>query len=728
MHRYYLHKIAKIIFPWIIFHLFLRWGYQVKDFFRQIPTYGDVLESIWGMIWYERTLLQGQGNPFFTPYLAHPLGWHTANLAHTPFLILVGLLFHRIGGPAFAYNFLAILSLYVCFAGAFLAFRRFTGWTAATLAALAYTFVGFRWYRITEGHLNIAWLTSLLPWMIWSLEKGLRQKERRKKPWLLAGVFWGLMINFSLYGILLGGLILVGWLLILRWRWTIALAGIALTMSAPIIVLQAIAASSDGITYFEIWHIHHWGASLNELAIPNVFHPIEPLRRISRTVYGGFLDESGIWNMGFVPIGLALFGMIRSRGSRNSRIPRRFLALMVMSGILALGPYLKWDGKALDIHLPFLRTLHIALWKIGHQRKPELFPIPEPPSYFVEQVPMPAMWFLIFLPFSEGWRVISRCLMVSAIGLFGLAARAWEVLPRKLQILAMILWLIETLPAPIRYEPFPFALHPAYEWLSKQNLQSGEGIIDLPLPAPDLSTDLGILWSTLFHHKPTASISRPFLPKQIRYLTLTLATYDWGDERVALIFRAFRVRYIFMHIIGEQERALWARLLKNPAIQSVGCFDPSPPPSLWTYPICIAAIQAEGGRIALPLVSGWSGLESWGIWAEGTESRSFWIAPRKMGFRLLIEAFPYCVPGQQQRIKILINGNTILTYEWNACDRREFVLEIPATLIQRGLNEILFRYGYAVRPVEITGGQNPDARLLSVGFTRLEIQPLTPAK
>ncbi len=728
MYRYLLYRIVKIIFPWVLFHLFLLFSYQFKNLFRHIPAYNDALESMWGFIWYERTLLQGQGNPLFTPYLAHPLGWHTANLAHTPFLILVGLLFHQIGGPAFAYNFLTLVSLYVCFSGAFLAFRRFIGWTAAILAALVYTFGGFRWYQISEGHLNIAWMTSLLPWMIWSLEKGLQQREKRKTLWILSGILWGLMINFSLYGILLGGLILMGWLLVLRWRWTIALVGIALTVGAPVIILQVIAATSDGITYFEIWHIDHWGSSLNELPIPSIFHPIEPLRRIARAVYGGSPDESGIWNLGFVPTGLMLFGMIQSRGVNGSRIPRRLVVSMLISGLLALGPYLKWDGNPLNAHWSFLQTLHIALWRIGHQRKPELFPIAEPPSYLVGQIPMPAMWLLIFFPFSEGWRVISRSLMVSAIGLFGLAARAWEALPGKLRILVMILWLIEALPAPIHWQPFPFALHPAYEWLSMQILGPGEGIMDLPLPAPDLSTDLGILWSTLFHHKPTASISRPFLPRQIRYLAHALAIYDWGDQRVALIFRAFRVRYIFLHIVGEQEKELWARLSKNSLIQVVRCFDPPPPPSLWNYPICIAEIRAEVGKIALPLISGWSGLESWGIWAEGTESRSFWLASQKTGLRLSIEAFPYCVPGKRQRMKIVINGHTISTYEWSACDQRKFALEIPAAIVQRGVNEILFQYGYAVRPVEITGGQNPDARLLSVGFTRLEIQFLPPAR
>ncbi len=719
-------RILKILIPWVPFHLFLIWGWRVTNPFREIPGYGDVLESLWGFIWYERTIFQGEGTPFFIPLIAHPLGWHTANLAHTPLLYFIGMLVHRVGGPAFAYNILALLSLYICFAGMFLFLHRFTGWSAAVLGALVYTFVGFRWIRISEGHLNIAWTTSLIPWMAWSLQKGAEQEKVRRKLWMLAGVLWGLMSCFSLYGILLGGLVLTGWLITLRWRWTIILSGVAMIISAPITGLYLISASQDGIIPFEVWHISHWGVSGNELAIPSVFHPILPLQNLSRTIYRGFLDESGYWNLGIVSILLGLLGLLHAWASPTYRSLRRLSLWLLLGGLLAFGPYLKWNGQVVNVSFPPVQMLHMALWKIGHQLKPDLFPTAEPPPSALGWIPLPAMWLLVFVPFFEGWRVIARCLFVSALGLFGLAAFAWERLRGRLRALVTILWLIETLPAPTGYYPFPFATHPAYKWLAAQTLKPGEGIIELPLPASSLSADLAILWSPLLHGKPDASISRPFLPRHIAYMVQAIAHYDLRDARVGFILQALRARYVLMHITGDREKNMWEHLLGNPAMRPIRCFDPPPMPSPWAYPICVAEMRADLPAISPAPISGWSGVEEWGMWAEGTQSHSFWIATHQTDHLLRIEAFPYCVPGRHQRLIIFVNQHTLSSYEWDRCEARELAIRIPSALIRRGANELAFKYAYAVRPSEVTGGQNPDSRLLSVGFSRLEILPLDP--
>ncbi len=718
-------QALKTLAPWVLFHVFLSWGWRVTNPFREIPGYGDVLESLWGFIWYERTIFRGEGNPFFTPLIAHPLGWHTTNLAHTPLLFFIGSLIHRAGGPAFAYNILALLSLYICFAGMFLFLRRFTGWTAAALGALVYTFVGFRWIRVGEGHLNIAWTTSLIPWMAWSLQRGFEREQERRKLWIFAGLLWGLMGSFSLYGILLGGLMVAGWLTTLRWRWTIILSSIALIISMPIAGLYLIFASQDGITALDIPYIAHWGISGNELVIPSVFHPIMPLQNLSRTIYRGFLDESGYWNLGIIPVLLGFLGVLSARASPTDRSTRPLIRWVLLGGLLALGPYLKWNGQIVNFSFPPIQMLHMALWKIGHQLKPDLFPTAELPHPAVAGwIPLPAIWLLIFVPFFEGWRVAARCLFVSAIGLFGLAAFAWERLPRSIRIPVAILWLIETLPAPTGRYPFPFASHPAYEWLAAQTLKPGEGIIELPLPAPSLSADLAILWSPLLHHKPDASISRPFLPRHIVYTVRAMAHYDLRDARVGFVLQTLRARYVLMHVVGDREKNMWERLSENSVVRPIRCFDPPPMPSPWAYPICVAELRSDLHRFSLAPISGWSGVEGWGMWAEGTESRSFWIATHQTDHLLRVEAFPYCVPGWRQQLIIFINQRLLSSYEWDRCEARELAIGIPSAFIRRGANELTFKYGYAVRPVEVTSGQNPDSRLLSVGFSRLEILAL----
>jgi hypothetical protein len=121
---------------------------------------------------------------------------------------------------------------------------------------------------------------------------------------------------------------------------------------------------------------------------------------------------------------------------------------------------------------------------------------------------------------------------------------------------------------------------------------------------------------------------------------------------------------------------------------------------------------------------GWSGEEVWGVWSEGPRSKSQWIATRREDQRLVIEAFPFCVLGRQQSITIRANGQVVTTHEWKTCDDWQAEVVIPAALVKVGWNDLSFEYGYAVSPAEVTDGENPDPRLLAVGFKRLEIKQL----
>jgi hypothetical protein len=65
-------------------------------------------------------------------------------LQHWPirlFFFLLALPFYGIGGLAFAYNLLSVLSMIVSFSGCFLFIKSFSSPLIATIAALVYTFV-----------------------------------------------------------------------------------------------------------------------------------------------------------------------------------------------------------------------------------------------------------------------------------------------------------------------------------------------------------------------------------------------------------------------------------------------------------------------------------------------------------------------------------------------------------------------------------------------------------
>ncbi len=197
------------LFPWICFWGVFACGWRIRNPFVTIPAYGDALEVIWGIQYYNNSLFVQHIFPLFTSLLFHPLGWHTATLAHTPIFLLVAMPIYKLAGAAFAYNFLVITALVVSFSGTFRFVRLYASRLPATFAALAFTFANMRWLRI-GGHLHILWASSLLPCLAWAVEATRRRTQWPvgKAVWRI-GLIWGIMINFSLYSIFLGGLVFI---------------------------------------------------------------------------------------------------------------------------------------------------------------------------------------------------------------------------------------------------------------------------------------------------------------------------------------------------------------------------------------------------------------------------------------------------------------------------------------------------------------------------------------
>src|SRR2546428_9881259 len=199
-------RLSRILLPWIMFFGRLTWGWRVRNPFTELPASGDALEVVWGIEWYHDALFVRHTSPLFTPLVFHPNGWHTATLAHTPLLFLLAQPFRAVGGPAFAYNVLAIASILIAFSGSLRLFKLFnSSLSIVTVSATVFTFLDFRWFRV-GGHQHILWASSFLPWLLWRLEVMRRAPthvpERRQV--IASGLIWGVMISFSLYSVFLG--------------------------------------------------------------------------------------------------------------------------------------------------------------------------------------------------------------------------------------------------------------------------------------------------------------------------------------------------------------------------------------------------------------------------------------------------------------------------------------------------------------------------------------------
>lgn len=83
-------------------------------------------------------------------------------------------------------------------------------------------------------------------------------------------------------------------------------------------------------------------------------------------------------------------------------------------------------------------------------------------------------------------------------------------------------------------------------------------------------------------------------------------------------------------------------------------------------------------------------------------------------------AFPLCVPGEQQRMEIRVNGSLWKSLRFETCDSLDFRERVPERMLRR-YNVLSFRFAYARAPADVPGLGGGDTRRLSVGFTRLRV-------
>jgi hypothetical protein len=714
--------------PWILFAVLLAWGWREHNLFHDIPTYGDILEFTWALSWYSDALRQGL-NPLLAPVAFYPTGWNLTTYA-TGFLFLPALLpLQRLGGAAFAYNTAVLLTFVLAFGGMLALARRSLPPLGATVAALLYTFWGFRWIQ-TIGHLNILLGSACLPWMIWALERALDARvseiarpDRRLLVWLLlTGIAWAAAIVGSMYFVWIGGLLLAGWLLGRRLGRQIntrtAVIGFALPAGvAALLALPSFAAYWRASTLIaapppDLLEVNFWGASLNSLPLPYVFHPW--LKSFATAIYRGITYEQAAANLGLVAVLLAC------AGAWAARKDRRWLPALILTPIaliLALGLTLKWDNQPLQ--WDGLRPLDAALWQLGHLLKPGVFVPAEPPAPFDAAVPLPGLLLTVVTPLLERARVFARYIFVAALGIYllaglGLSRLRWAW-PRGLLAAALI---FEVIPPPLERVPFPPPPHEAFAWLKSQ---PDGAVADLLAAHPGTLVLINrgeTVWATRLHGKPAVGGASSVWPAPAAFLNEWLATHGhaFTGSTVVPLLRFYGARYLLLHMASDWEAEILDEAKQNRELRFVQCFEPPAGPTAWPHPICaLELLPAAGPTVNLAPVDGWSGQEDWGVWAVGPESRAIFVAMTHKPHRLTLEAFPNCIAGRTQTLAVEVNGMRLAEHTWPNCDPWAATIQIPASLVRLGGNDVTFRPAYAIAP------PTDDTRPLSIGFNKLRV-------
>ncbi len=299
--------LIRWLWPWAPFLAMMAWAWRVGDLFHNVPAYGDSLEVLWGLGWYAQSLAHWH-NPLFFPGVFAPQGWQVASLAHGPVFFLALLPLYALGGAAFAFNLTGLAANAVAFASLYKLARLWLSPFASTMAALAYTFWEYRWFR-TEGHLHTLISTALLPLMVWAWEQARRRSAQRTRWFFIAGVLWAASITASLYALWHGLLLLLAWGLVevlarrmapkVAAKGFLVLAFTALIFSSPTLWLFWRAEASSLSHFYSVGFLVGWSASLNSFPVPSLFQPF--LKGFARALDRGPLDESEVANFGSPP-------------------------------------------------------------------------------------------------------------------------------------------------------------------------------------------------------------------------------------------------------------------------------------------------------------------------------------------------------------------------------------------------------------------------------------------
>jgi hypothetical protein len=338
----------------------------------RMPASGDQALYVWSFWWVAHQIVH-LGNPWFTSYLAAPVGIQLGFDTLMPLLGAVMAPVTLIFGPAVTFNLLAIvLPGLTCYA----MYRVGRLWLPGLIGPIAAgAFFGLSgmlafqdWY-----HLNIAAGTVFLPV---ALEAAVRL---RRRPRIRQAVGLGLVIGAcvlvnqesAVMAALIAGLVLADWL-IREHTWAhagrVALAAaVAAVVASPQLIAMAAQAAAGGDQAPPVTNYVRFAAEL-----PGLFAPSTRLARYGlgglTSVYHQHTPGESLATFGLVLTLTAALGLVVAWKRRSAKL----LGLLWLgSAALALGPTLylsgqrfvplaeRWHGLRVSLLMPYTWLIRI---------------------------------------------------------------------------------------------------------------------------------------------------------------------------------------------------------------------------------------------------------------------------------------------------------------------------------------------------------------------------------
>jgi len=337
----------------------------------RLPASRDVAIYVWDLWWVAHQLIHLH-NPWFTSYLAAPvglqLGYHTLVPLLGALMAPVTLAF----GPSAAYNLLVIASPGLACYAMYRAARLWLPTLSGAIAAGAFFGLSAMLTFQTWYHLNIVYGTVFLPL---TLEAAVRL---RRGPSIGRGVILGLVLGASVLvnqesavmALILAVLALIGWLAGLRSRDAVrgALRGVAAAVVAGLVVaspqlvamVQQARAGGNGASAASLGYAT-WVASLPSLFAPSPRLTDDGLSALGH-IYTSQTRIETLNTFGVVLSLLAVAGLVARWRRRSAWL---LLLLWLGGAALALGPVLYvghhlyvpfaqiWQGVRVSVLMPY---------------------------------------------------------------------------------------------------------------------------------------------------------------------------------------------------------------------------------------------------------------------------------------------------------------------------------------------------------------------------------------
>jgi hypothetical protein len=723
----------------------------------------DEYSFVWSQWWVRHAVFDLNADPLFTRAVFYPLGLPLASFTMLWTNAIIGLPVHFAFGVVPATNATVLTTFVLGAFGAFLLasyLLRGAGFTsrgaqsAAFVAGAAFAFTSSRMVYAALGHYTVL-TTQWFPFYILFLIKTLRAPGW-KNP-LVAGLFAAL----ALYSDAAHGPLLVLFTLLylgFEWRATFqrrALARVAVLAIATALFFGPLLAPLFNEIFFSGYKLPGWGhaekllVDLVGLFTPTSLHPLNRhwVQELDAVRQGNsqFIDVNTVF-LGYATLALAALG---------AWVFRKRLAVWTVSVVtfatLSLGPLLHINGKSLFDFDGLAAT----------------FPLP--------------FLLLHYIPFLKENRVPNRysILVTLALAVLVAFAIAWtsqkvKVKSQKLALLLpfafLLLILVEhaAIPLPlsdarvpevyqqIAREPGDFAiLSLPLGWRNSFTMQGAEdtrtqfyqSVHGKYLLSGNTSRNPTFLFEYFDRISLLHSLSEIQLYREVSPETLAR---DRADAPHLAAF--FDIRYVVVNAAApnrlpysDTRDAAWEYIQKvMPLGEKIYDRD-----GVIAYRVKQAQLPAKQqiafGTDAAHIyqAEGWDRAEVIGgesaNWASRQSACVLFPIREIADYRVTLRALPFAYPqSPAQTLELFVNDQPIQRFELKP-GWENYAATIPARALRLGLNDLVLKFGYAVRPRQVvppnfaigsTGATSPveivvnSAEVGSIKVNGREVSPL----